>query len=209
MKHASQATVLLRRWWLQIVAVLLGISAGLLFSALKEPVYTAEAYVVVVADDKSNIEQATNFAQAFARIVTQPGIIGAAVRPGLPAQTVDQLQQVVRVSASPDAPLIRLGASSAQPAHAAIQANAVAQALISYANLHAADTGVRIANLSTAASPGEPSSPNLGLNLAVGTAAGCLLGALFFLIAPARQRRAAFDAGPAREHLVKRQRVKA
>lgn len=141
MKHASQATVLLRRWWLQIVAVLLGISAGLLFSALKEPVYTAEAYVVVVADDKSNIEQATNFAQAFARIVTQPGIIGAAVRPGLPAQTVDQLQQVVRVSASPDAPLIRLGASSAQPAHAAIQANAVAQALISYANLHAADTG--------------------------------------------------------------------
>lgn len=194
MNHVGRIVVLVRRWWLQVAAILLGALAGLLFSALREPVYTAEAYVVAVADDKANIEQATNFAQAYARIVTQPAILGA--------QNFDVLQRAIRVASSPDAPMILLSATGPQPGLASVQANEVAQALITYANEHADDTGVRMASLSAASPPTEPSSSSLALNLAVGCAAGALLGGLGYLVSPvlpARRTRCRCGA-TAREH---------
>ncbi|NUR86599.1 MAG: lipopolysaccharide biosynthesis protein [Nonomuraea sp.] len=178
-----------RTWWPQGCVVALGIGGGLIYTAVAEPVYTAQAYVVVVAENQTGIEQATNFAQAFTRIATQPGILATALRPGLPAKDVSQLQRVVRVAASPDAPLISLTASAPQPAQASGQANAVAQALITYAKAHTADTGVRIAALSQASPPAQPSSPNRLVNVTVGGAAGLLVGGLFYLVSPpARQR---------------------
>ncbi|WP_084955808.1 Wzz/FepE/Etk N-terminal domain-containing protein [Thermoactinospora rubra] len=181
----SSKAVALLRWWPQAAAVLAGLAAGLGFSLLREPVYTSEAYVVVVAKDRGDVEQATRFAQAFAKIVTQPAVLGSVMLLNVPRQSVDDLQRVVRVSASPDAPVISLNASATTSERAAHQANAVAQALIAYANSHSADTGVRMASLSAAHPPTRPSSPNLAVNLAVGGAAGALLGSLAYLVRPA------------------------
>ncbi|MFI6595999.1 Wzz/FepE/Etk N-terminal domain-containing protein [Nonomuraea sp. NPDC050536] len=193
MKYARRAAVLARRWWLQVSAVLLGVLAGLLFSALRQPVYTAEAYVVAVADDKVNIDQATNFAQAYARIVTQPAIVGT--------QNLSRLQRAIRVASSPDAPVILLSATGPQPGPAAAQANEVAEALITYANDHKGDTGVRLASLSTASPPTEPSSSSLAVNLAVGCAAGVLLGGLGYLVSPVLPaRRTRCRCGATREY---------
>ncbi|GAA0924703.1 hypothetical protein [Nonomuraea longicatena] len=208
MKYVRQMAASALRGWPLVAAALLGGSAGLVFSLVKVPVYTAEAYVVVVSDERSNIDQATNFAQAFAKIVTQPTIIAAAVRPGLPARTVDELQQSIRVSSSPEAPLIRLSASAPNAGHAATQANAVAQALISYANRHAVDTGVRIAGLSTASAPVQPSSPGTAVSVTVGVAGGCLIGALSWLVRPARRPRRDGGEPPAREYAARRQKAK-
>ncbi|MFI6499514.1 hypothetical protein [Nonomuraea typhae] len=184
-RHIAAAV---QQWWPQGCAVILGICAGLLYTALTERIYTAQAYVVVVANDQSTIDHTTNFAQAFTRIATQPGIMTEALRPNLPAKTVGQLQRAVRVSASPDAPLISLTASAPQAVQAAGQANAHAQALIAYAATHAADTGVRIASLSQAAPPEEPSGPDQLVNMGVGGAAGLLVGGLFYLVSPPRRR---------------------
>ncbi|MFD9943874.1 hypothetical protein ACFWYW_29850 [Nonomuraea sp. NPDC059023] len=193
-----------RRWWPQGCAVVLGLCAGLLYTALTDRVYTAQAYVVVVADAPSSIEQTTKFAQAFTKIATQPAIVGAALRPGLAARTVGELQRTVRVSASPDAPMISLAASAPDAAQAAGQANALAQALITYAGTRATDTGVRIANLSQALAPEEPSGPDALINLTVGGAAGLLLGGLFYLVTPpAKQGR---DKGAARDEPAARSR---
>lgn len=188
MTLTGRALAAIGRWWPQGCAVALGVSSGLLYTVLTEQVYTAQAYVVVVADDRTDIDQTTNFAQAFTRIATQPGIMTSALRPGLPARTIGQLQKSVRVSASPDAPLISLTANAPKAAQSALQANALAQALITYAGMHAGDTGVRIASLSQAAPPEEPSGPNQYLNVAVGGVAGALVGGLFYLVAPPGRR---------------------
>lgn len=186
-----------RRWWPQACAVILGLSAGLLYTAITERAYTAQAYVVVVADAPSSLEQTRNFAQAFTRVATQPSVLSAALRPELPSRTVSQLQRSTRVSASPDAPLIGLSASAPTAEQAAAQANALAQALISYAGTHTGDTGVRIASMSRASAPDEPSSPMLSLNLAVGGAAGLLLAGLFYLAAPGTRRPGGRQSGHA------------
>ncbi|MFI6814380.1 hypothetical protein ACIBG7_18345 [Nonomuraea sp. NPDC050328] len=205
MRLTRKVSAAIGRWWPQGCAVIMGVCLGLLYTALTERVYTAQAYVVVVAGSGSNIEQTTNFAQAFTRIATQPGIMTTALRPGLPARTVGQLQRSVRVSASPDAPLISLTATAPQPTQASLQANALAQALITYAGLHAADTGVRIASLSQAAPPEEPSGPDRLINVAVGGAAGLLVGGLFYLVAPPSRRKAHDEpAARARERSEKR-----
>jgi capsular polysaccharide biosynthesis protein len=185
-ESAESATGLLRRWWPLIAATLLGILAGLLYSLVKEPVYTSDAYVVVVSNDEGDTGQALNFAQAYARIVTQPAILATASGGGdltLPVSTA-RLRRTVQASASPDAPLVGVNASAATPQLAAEQANAVAAALIAYGNSRSEDTNVRLASFASAFPPVSPSSPILPINVAVGAASGILVGGLACLILP-------------------------
>ncbi|GAA4056407.1 lipopolysaccharide biosynthesis protein [Nonomuraea soli] len=187
MVFVRRASGLARRWWPQGCAVMLGLCGGLLYNTLSVPSYSAQAHVVVVANDRSVPEQTTSFAQAYTRIATQPTVIRAALRPELPAKTVSQLQRSMRVSTSPDAPLIGLSVSAPRADQAAAQANALAQALISYAATHVKDTGVRIASLTPAMPPEEQAGLEGWLIVVVGGAAGLLLGALYYLISPPRR----------------------
>ncbi|MFI6481293.1 hypothetical protein ACIBH1_25410 [Nonomuraea sp. NPDC050663] len=187
MVFVRRASALGRRWWPQGCAVILGLCGGLLYNALSVPSYSAQAHVVVVANDRSLPEQTTSFAQAYTRIATQPTIIRAALRPELPAKTVSQLQRSMRVSTSPDAPLIGLSVSAPRADQAAAQANALATALINYAATHVKDTGVRIASLTPAMPPEEKAGLDGWLVVVVGGALGLLLGALFYLVSPPRR----------------------
>ncbi|MBG0828112.1 lipopolysaccharide biosynthesis protein [Planomonospora sp. ID67723] len=174
-----------RRWWPLAVAVILGALAGLGFSLARGPVYTADAYVAVVPADPGGNALAVNFAQAYTRIATQPSILAATVGDdaALPA-VAERLRRAVRASASPDAPLVGLSASADDPREAADQVNAVAGALIAYANRQAASTRVRLVTFTKALPPAVPSSPLPVLAAAVGAAGGVLVGGLACLAPP-------------------------
>ncbi|GGS79545.1 hypothetical protein GCM10010156_42840 [Planobispora rosea] len=177
----------LRRWWPLAVAVLLGTLSGLVFSLVKEPAYSADAYVVVVPANPGGTAQAVNFAQAYARIAVQPEILAVTTEEVfLPLAAAERLRNTVRAAASPDAPLVWLNASAPDPQQAADQANAVAEALIAYANRQAGNTGVRLAGFTRALPPISPSTPAPALAMAVGAAAGVLLGGLGCLASPVR-----------------------
>ncbi|GAT65226.1 lipopolysaccharide biosynthesis protein [Planomonospora sphaerica] len=208
---APARTGLLRRWWPLGAAVLVGTLAGLAFSLVREPVYTADAYVVAVPADRSDTARAVDFAQTYARVATQPEILALALDdaspppgpdPGLlprgtspdtgvpaasvPESSVERLRRAVQASASPDAPLVGLSASAPGPRQAADRANAVATALITYANYQAVNTRVRLVRFTKALPPASPSSPPPAVGAALGATGGVLVGALVCLTVPAR-----------------------
>ncbi|GAA3444396.1 lipopolysaccharide biosynthesis protein [Planomonospora venezuelensis] len=181
-----------RPWWPLPVALLLGALAGLAFSLGRGPVYTADAYITVVPADPAATASAVNYAQAYARIATEPEILAVAAHNAAaaggggasPAAASERLRRGVRASASPDAPLVELSASAADPVAAAEQVNTVADALISYAGHHAAATRVRLVGFTKAFPPAAPSTPPPVLTAAVGAAGGVLIGGLACLAPP-------------------------
>ncbi|MEU7899839.1 hypothetical protein AB0B45_44215 [Nonomuraea sp. NPDC049152] len=169
-KHAGVKRWL-AQWWLPL-SLLLGVLAGLFYSLAREPVYSSDAYVVVVA--KGDTAQAVRFAQAYTRIAVQPGLI----------TSDEQARTSLSASASPDAPLIRLTALAPTAREAADRANQAAAALILYADGHTADTDVRLTSFASASVAASPSSPVLLVNVAVGAAAAVLIVGLAYLAAP-------------------------
>jgi capsular polysaccharide biosynthesis protein len=182
---AETMTRLVRRWWLTGLLTILGALAGLGYALASDPVYTAKAYVVVIAQNRSD-NVAVSYAQAFARIADQGAALNAAAEASNGTESVSELRRQVRASASPDAPVIELTGSAVSARRAADMANLVADGLVTTANSHAADTRLRLTVLSTAVSPADPTSPHLALSVAVGAAVGLLLGGLAMLAQASR-----------------------
>ena len=182
---AERLTQLVRRWWLAGLLTMLGAFAGLGYALATNPVYTAKAYVVVVAQNPSD-NAAVSYAQAFARIADEGAALNAAAEASNGTESVNELRQQVRASTSPDAPVIELTGSAASAPRAADRANLVADGLVTTANSHATDTRMRLTLLSGAVSPADPTSPHLALSVAVGAAVGLLLGGLAMLAQTSR-----------------------
>jgi capsular polysaccharide biosynthesis protein len=181
---------LVRRFGLLVALTLLGAAAGATYSALKTPTYVAQAYVVVTAQPGES-PVAVNFAQAFGRIVsTGPIADRAAAKLGGSSEL-----QNVTVSTSPDAPVIEVTATGTEGKRTAVVANAVAQALVEFGATQKDQTKVTLSVLALASVPTAPSSPKPPLELAVGAAAGLLVGGLSVLAgvgkAKAEQERTA------------------
>lgn len=167
---------LLRQGGVLAGAVLLGILGGAVYGVWKTPTYTADAHVVVVNSATAPDEQsAVKFAQAYGRIAADSAILTGTdtVKGG---GSVTELRGKLRVATSPDAPLIQVTGSGATGAEAAQVANEVATSIIAFGNTRAGQTGVRLASFAQASAPDAPASPNKPLAIAVGAAAGVLIG---------------------------------
>jgi hypothetical protein len=190
----ASLTAVLRRFGLVIALVLSGFLGGLGYAMFAPTTYTATAYVLVVDDgDGGQGPAAVSFAQAFGRLAPLPETLAYSSIPlpdGAMAATRDHIQS----STSPDTPLIKLAGSADTPSGAAAFANAAADALVRYGTSHRTDTGVRVALMSLAATPSSPSSPNLPLDVAVGTASGVLLAGLGAAVLSGRRGRGQHDA---------------
>lgn len=189
---STPATILarlVRRFGLLVLVTILGAGAGGIYGAVRTPVYEAQAYVVLTAEPGEPFA-AVNFAQAYGRIATNGPVLDAAAtalgsRDGLSAVTA---------TTSPDAPVIEITATGAEAVRTAAVANAVAKALADYATGRKAETRVSASVLAPAAVPSAPSSPKPPLELAVGAAAGLLLGGLAALAGVGRARRGTASA---------------
>jgi capsular polysaccharide biosynthesis protein len=169
---------LVRRWWLVGVLVVAGGLAGIGYAVATPPTYTGNAYVVVVAQNPADNTSAVSYAQAYARIAAQADVLDAAAAASDGTATAAALRRQVRAASSPDTPIIEVTGSGRSPTEAANTANLVAGGLIATANRHGTDTRMTLTLLSRAAPPVDPTSPQPGLDLAVGAAVGLLLGGL-------------------------------
>ena len=177
---------LVRRWWLTGVLAVLGGLAGLVYALVSPPVYTASAHVIVIAQNEGDGLAAVNYAQAFARVATQGQVVDAAVSRSDGTATKEDLQGNVRVASSPDGPVVEITGTASSPARAADLANLVAGGLVDSANRHTAQTRMSLTVFSEATAPAEPTSPRLGMAVAVGAASGLLLGGLAVLLGSGR-----------------------
>nr|BFD93908.1 hypothetical protein KitaXyl93_52680 [Kitasatospora sp. Xyl93] len=170
---------LVRRWWPVVLAVPLGAAAGAGYAVVAHPSYAANAYVLVVAQNPGEAAIATNFAQAYGRLAGQPQVL--AVAAAETGRTRSELASLVHGTTSPDAPMIEITGTGRRPQEAARNADAVARSLVSFANTSSRDTNVRLVTLSPAAAPDRPTTPSGKLDVAVGGAAGLLLGSLVMM----------------------------
>jgi capsular polysaccharide biosynthesis protein len=201
--HTGEATPAPRRrprptglrpaWWPLPLCVLLGTLAGAAHGLLGEPRYTATSYVAVVPRDGTEFSAALGLTQAYGRIATGSAVLAAARAEAGPR--VAPLLAGVRASTSPDAPLVEVTGTGAEPGGAARAANAVARALTRAANGSGEATGVRLTVFSAARPPAAPSSPGPVLTTAVGGCTGVLVGTLWLLVRP-RAARAETGGAP-------------
>jgi capsular polysaccharide biosynthesis protein len=167
-------------WGLLVLPVVLGVAGGATYALTKTPSYTARAHVIVVsAAPGAEGSAAVDFAQAYGRIATQQVIVARAA--AALAESPGALTGAVRASTSPDAPVIEITGTGGSAATAAARANALSEALVAYGGARRDDTRVRLSSFAPASPPVSPSSPNLPLDVAVGGAAGLLIGGLLIL----------------------------
>jgi capsular polysaccharide biosynthesis protein len=177
---------LVRRWWLAGALAVFGALAGLTYALVTPSVYTATAHVIVIAQNDGDGLAAVNYAQAYARVATQGQVVDAAARRSNGAATKEDLQGNVRVASSPDAPVVEITGTASSPTRAAELANLVANGLVDSANRHTTQTRMSLTVFSEATPPGQPTSPRLGLSVAVGAATGLLVGGLALLLGAGR-----------------------
>lgn len=173
MNPSSNPRRTIRRLILALLLSVIGGAAGATYAAVKTPSYTAKAYLVATASG-SDPATALNFAQAYGRIATSGPVLATAR--GRLADTSGLSD--VRSATSPDAPVVEIVATGTSARHTADLANAVAAALGDYAAKRSRDTTVKLSVLAPATVPERPTSPKPPLELAVGAAAGLLIGVL-------------------------------
>ncbi|MFJ3790894.1 Wzz/FepE/Etk N-terminal domain-containing protein [Kitasatospora sp. NPDC090091] len=173
------ARSLARRWWPVALAVPLGAAAGAGYAAVAPPSYAANSYVIVVPQNPGESATAVNFAQAYGRLAGQPQVLAAAAADT--GHTRAELEALVHGTTSPDAPMIEITGTGGSPREAVDAADAVAGSLVSFANASSKETGVRLVPLAPAAEPDRPTTPSAQLDVAVGGAAGLLIGALVMM----------------------------
>ncbi|MFG3053903.1 YveK family protein [Kitasatospora sp. NPDC048239] len=173
------ARTLARRWWPVALAVPLGAVAGAGYAVVAHPSYAANSYVIVVPQTTGESATAINFAQAYGRLAGQPQVLAAAAADT--GHTRTELEALVHGTTSPDAPMIEITGTGARPQEAVQAADAVARSLVAFANASSRETGVRLVPLAPAAEPDKPTTPSAQLDVAVGGAAGLLVGALVMM----------------------------
>ena len=189
---------MIRRLALIALLTVVGAAAGATYAAVKTPTYLATAYVVAIASE-GDPATALNFAQAYGRIATSGPVLATARSRLSDASGLSS----VRSSTSPDAPVVEIVATGTDARHTSDLANAVAHALADYASKRSKDTNVKLSVLAPATVPARPTSPKPPLELAIGAAAGLLIGGLAALGGggrgepppkPARDRRTSHTA---------------
>ncbi|WP_271417214.1 YveK family protein [Streptomyces lienomycini] len=200
MRRALRRPRPLPRWSALAAGVFAGGLVGAGYGLAATAQYTATSYVVAVPTDRSDPASALGFAQAYGRVATQLAVLGdAQMWAHVPVAT---LEESVRTATSPDAPMVSVTATSADPEQAADMANAVARALTRHAEASADDTHVELRQFARATEPTGASSASAAVTGLVGASAGGLLGGLALLVRPRRTapepgRTSAAVPGPA------------
>ncbi|WP_052069786.1 Wzz/FepE/Etk N-terminal domain-containing protein [Streptacidiphilus albus] len=177
---AGRRSRLLRRWWPLLAAVPLGTLGGAGYALVAPAAYQANAYVMVVPQGGADSTAAVNFAQAYGRIIAQPEVLqSASADTGVP---VTALAARIEALTSPDAPMIQISGTAPGARLSAREANAVARSLVDFGNATTRQTGVKLLSFAAAATPDAPSTPTRSLDVAVGGAAGVLIGGLGLLV---------------------------
>ena len=178
---------ILRKRWIVIVALtLLGVATAATMTILATPKYQAStlSFVSVSAASVGDLAQGGTFAQnqakSYAEVVSTPRVLDAVVKELGLKTTAGVLAGSVSADAPTQSVNIRITVTRNSPAEAARIANAVTT---SFQNVIATITKptaggpqVSISVLQEATVPTSPSSPNAGLNLALGLLVGLALG---------------------------------
>ncbi|WZH38927.1 MAG: polysaccharide biosynthesis tyrosine autokinase [Microbacterium enclense] len=179
----------LRKNWLLIVTLTflgLGVVAG--YTLTRTPIYESSSTVFVstqAGSTAAELQQGSSFAQArintYVGLATMPVVLDPVITELGLATSADSLASSVKASAGLNSTLITVTASNPDPVRAAEIADAVADSLSTTVPQLEPEAGdgtspVRLSRVRDAQPALQPSSPNVVLNLTLGTLIGLAAG---------------------------------
>lgn len=188
MELTDYIRVLRKSWLLIVVLTLLGLGASAAYSLTRTPVFESSSTVFVstqTGGTAAELQQGSNFTQArintYVGLVRTPVVLNPVIAELELGITSAELSKSVSAAAPLNSTLISVTVTDPDPVTAADIANAVAASLSSAVprlEPEAADgsSPVRLSRVSDAQPALAPSSPNVPLNLALGTLVGLALG---------------------------------
>lgn len=179
-RDARPSTVfamLRNRWLLLALGVILGSVGGLVFAAAEDRTYTASAYAVVVPEDTdpAALQAATSVAQGYARVATKPNLVASGLATQGLAIAPDQVRQDVRVSASPETPILEIFATRPRRDEAGRLADAVVDGLVANSTALRPGIGYRVQRFVATSTPTTPSNPSTLFYAGLGGTAGLMI----------------------------------
>lgn len=180
--------VLRKNWAIILILTFLGCGAGMAYSLVAEPSYTASAKVFVSTSGASNaaeLQQGNTFTQQRVKTYADLVTTAAVLQPTIEALGIDTSVQQLRGNVTATAPLnttvIDVTVSNGDPVFAASLATATANELIAVVEDIETTEGtsvspVRLSIVQEAEVPGQPTSPNTTLNVMLGFLLGLALG---------------------------------
>ncbi|WP_144785422.1 polysaccharide biosynthesis tyrosine autokinase [Microbacterium sp. BH-3-3-3] len=188
MELSDYIRILRKNWLVVLLLTLLGLSVTAGYTATRTPIYESTSTIFVSTQAGSTIaelQQGSSFAQA--RINTYVGLVSTPIvldpviaNLGLPTSS-ELLAKDVKAAAGTNSTLINITVSDADAQRSASLANAIAESLstvVPQLEPAASDgsSAVRLSRVSEAQPATSPSSPNVPVNLALGTLVGLALG---------------------------------
>ncbi|WP_295844821.1 polysaccharide biosynthesis tyrosine autokinase [uncultured Microbacterium sp.] len=179
----------LRKNWLVILALtVLGLGAATAYTLTRTPTYESSSTIFVSTQGGSTtaeLQQGSSFTQArintYVGLVTTPAVLNPVINSLGLATTAEILSTEVKATAALNSTLINVTVSNSSAAEASDVANAIADSLATVVpQLEPAVDGgsspVRLTRVTDAQPALNPTSPNVTLNLLLGTLIGLALG---------------------------------
>lgn len=186
---------ILRKYWALILALALaGLAAAALYSLTKTPEYSSSSKVFVStqsSDSLSELTQGNTYSQqrvkTYVNLVSTPIVLQPVIAALELDVTAGQLAGQVSASSTADTTIIQITATSEDPVLAAELANTTAESLTGVVSKietseDGASSPVRLTRVQEANVPNQPGSPNVPLNLTLGTVIGLALGIAFAVL---------------------------
>lgn len=199
----------LKKWWWALVALtVLGGAAGAGASLIMTPQYSATSQVFVAFDspagaNSSELVQANNFAiqkvYSYIEVANSPRVLNAVIEELGLTDTTDELALRLNITVPPSSAVMTIEALAPNPDDAVALANAVTATFTeTVLELETPTAGgtppLRIASLADPVPDDEPATPNLLINIAIGTFAGFAVGIIWIAIAAMTDRKV-YNAG--------------
>lgn len=185
----SEYLSILRKYWVSVLAVLLGgIAAGALASLLATPTYTANTSIFLTVQAGSTageLNQGSTYAEnqvrSYARVVSAPIVLQPVIDRLELDTTPEQLAEHVTASVPVNTAIVEIAVVASEPARSAEIANEIGKQVVTIVDeLSPSGAGgsrtVRATLIAPASVPSEWTSPRVLMNLAFGTLLGLLLG---------------------------------
>lgn len=188
MELSDYIRILRKNWLVIVVLTLLGLGGAAGYSLTRTPIYESASTVFVSTQSGNTaqeLQQGSVFAQArintYVGLATTPVVLNPVIADLGLARTSEELAKNVKASAALNSTLITIAVSDADAVKAAQIANAIAASLASVVpqlepESNSGASPIRLSRVSDAQPALKPSSPNVPLNLALGTLVGLALG---------------------------------
>jgi len=188
MELSDYIRILRKNWLVIVVTTLVGVAVAAGFSLTRTPQFEATSGVFVSTEGGSTItelQQGSNFTQAriatYVELVEEPFVLNPVITDLGLNMNADSLAGRVTASAQLDSTIVQITVTDADPARAALIANALGASLANAVETLETRDGqevspVKLTRVRDAQAPRSPVSPNVPLNLALGGLVGLALG---------------------------------